>query len=271
MKKAGLQKILRNHEKKFARLTAKISKTFSPKDIHQFRIEYKKFRSLLVLVSFTLSAKHPIKIRRWVKKIYKLSGSLRDDYLFLQKLKTLSIDHSAPLMHFAVKLKSEFRSVKKEWKKIKTRQFSSRDVIKPSDADFPRKISKALFQDYLVKNAAAIDTLVNKKSMSDSQLHFLRKIIKERSYNMSLWINIYGEKIIPRRVRSHMEELQHLMDELGIFNDLATFQVRVKELNGSNDPLKGQSVIHRVTEKVKVEKQKIYSKIVEEIIPSIRE
>jgi CHAD domain-containing protein len=265
MKKAGLQKNLKNFQRKCATLAVKVSKSYSPAAIHQFRIEYKKLRSYITFVSFVSGDGKKFAIRKSVKKRYKLSGQIRDEFLFLQRLRLMASPDTVVLQENVVRVKKTMRVLKEEWKNAKPFPTLRKCIVRPSSRRFPGKVSLKDFSNYLENNEARIFSLVNRKDFSDNQLHTLRKIVKERSYNLKWWAKQKGEQSVSSKIEKQITRLSHLMDDLGSYNDLVTFELRLKKPGKKEADNALRTELFQLQEKVKTEKQKINSKLVREI------
>jgi CHAD domain-containing protein len=271
MKKAGLQKNLKNHQRKCTALAVEVGKSFSPAAIHEFRIEYKKLRSFVELISFVSRDEEKFTIRKRAKKRYELSGRIRDSFLFLQRLRLMTSPGTVFLQENAARVKKVIRALKVEWKNTKPLLPVKKDIIRPSSRRFPDKVSLLDFSNYLENNEAGIFSVVNRKDLSDNQLHTLRKIVKERSYNLKWWAKQKGEQAVSSKIEKQMARLSHLMIDLGNYNDLVTFQLRLKKSGKRETNVARLKQLSLLQEKVKAEKQKINSNLVSEIDAVCRE
>lgn len=271
MKKAGLQKNLKNFQRKCATLAAAVGKSFSPAAIHEFRIEYKKLRSFIAFISSVGEDEKKFRIRKRAKKRYALSGQIRDEFLFLQRLR-LMISHSTVFFQQnALRVKRSNEALKKDWKNAKPFPSLKKSLVSPASNHFPDKVSLSDFNNYLEHNERRIFSVVGDKDLSDSQLHTLRKVIKERMYNLRWWGKQNGEKAVSSTIKKQMAGFQNLLIDLGNYNDLVTFQLRLKKSVTKETNTIVLKQLQVLKEKVKKEKQKINSKLISEIRAVCRE
>jgi CHAD domain-containing protein len=271
MKKAGLQKNLKNFQRKCAALAVTVGKSFSPAAIHQFRIEYKKLRSYLTFVSTVDGDEKKFSIRKRAKKRYELAGQIRDEFLFLQRFRLMAPPGTVFLHQHVVCVRKSISALKKAWKNAKPFPPLEKCLIKHPANRFPDKLSLADFNDYLENNERHIFSMVKGKDLSDSQLHSLRKVVKERSYNLRWWEKQKGEKPVSKKIKKQMAGLHRLLIDLGNYHDLVNFQLRLKKSGKRETNIGHLKQLYALQEKVNAEKQKINSKLVSEIGAVCRE
>ena len=78
MNKQVIQHIIKGHYKKIKKQLNNIPAAFNPKDIHQFRVTYKKLRAFLRMISMQNKTDDKLNISKSIKSCYHLSGLLRD-------------------------------------------------------------------------------------------------------------------------------------------------------------------------------------------------
>lgn len=271
MKRAGLQKNLKNFQRKCATLAVKVGKSFSPDAIHQFRVEYKKLRSYLSFISTVGGNEKKFSIRKRAKKRYELAGQIRDEFLFLQHFRLMAPPGTVFLHQNVVCIRKSISALKKAWKNAKPFPTPGKNIISPPPNCFPDRISLAEFNYYLEKNMHRIFSAIQGKDFSDDQLHRLRKIAKERIYNLRWWEKQEGEKSVASKITKSMANLQNLLIDLGNYHDLVNFQLRLKKAGRRETNIGHLNQLYALQEKVKAEKQKINSKLVSEIGAVFRE
>jgi CHAD domain-containing protein len=271
MKKAGLHKNLKKLQTKCAALAVEVGKSFLPDAIHQFRIEYKKLRSYLAFISFLSRDEKKFRIRNRAKKHYELAGHIRDEFLFLQRLRKMASPGTIFLQENVVRETKSIRALKKEWKNARPFPPLKKCIVRPSSNHLPEKVSLSDFNSYLKNNERRIFSVVNGKDLSDSQFHTLRKIIKERMYNLRWWEKQKGEKSVSSKIKSQTSSLQNLLTDLGDYNDLVTFQRQLKKTGNKKTKITFFKQLNLLREKVKSENQEIKSKLVSEINAVYRE
>ena len=77
MNQEQIKHITNNHYRKLKKHIKKVSEYFNVEAIHQFRVEYKKLRAFLRMISQQHETAGEIKISKKLKKGYNISGSIR--------------------------------------------------------------------------------------------------------------------------------------------------------------------------------------------------
>jgi CHAD domain-containing protein len=143
-------------------------KTTNQEELHQFRVQVKKLRALLVLLDLRDRHKKLVRCFKPVKKVFKVAGKLRDAYIsggltnkktddeVLQNFQLIAVRYKNNIRKTRRDLKSELRPIKNKT----LRQFYSSQLR-------------------LIADALAAQP-------SSQQLHNCRKLIKVLLYNYPL-------------------------------------------------------------------------------------
>ncbi|QQS27775.1 MAG: CHAD domain-containing protein [Sphingobacteriales bacterium] len=183
--------------------------TASPfeEEIHQLRVMVKKWRALLILASFT---KKGNSVRSYFKsylKLYKAAGKLRDCH---NHYNLISNSPLAKKMHpFLELLQQQQNSLEKKFK------FKCLNTQWPGKQKSIKKFAKSvqsINQSSIIKyQLYCIETATNKIKIifeNEHELHNLRKIIKQWSYN-SRFLVLCGYTF------TFTNQLLSVLDEIG--------------------------------------------------------
>src|SRR5665647_1643877 len=92
MNKEEIKHITDTHYKKIKKHIKQVTKDFDVEAIHQFRVEYKKLRAFLRMMSQQKGNAGEIKISKKLKKGYNISGVIRDLQLQQQRILEVTKD-----------------------------------------------------------------------------------------------------------------------------------------------------------------------------------
>ena len=87
MIKPNAEHIIRVFFKRLRRYAGEIKKEGSAKAIHLFRVEIKKLRAFLRLLSLGLKKEDALKLPPKIKKMYRYAGKVRDRQLHYKRMK----------------------------------------------------------------------------------------------------------------------------------------------------------------------------------------
>jgi CHAD domain-containing protein len=141
--------------KRYRKALKRCQREFSPKAIHEFRVETRRLLSRLELLGGFLPAQPLDKVRRLLKRHLDLLDDLRDTQVLLVTLARMRRRSSAAQLFRASLLKREQRCVRrahKQIQKVRTRRLGKlvaecREELEKRLADFtPRKTRAALLR-----------------------------------------------------------------------------------------------------------------------------
>lgn len=188
--------------------------------IHQFRVEYKKLRAFLRMLSEFGGAKEKIIIGRDLKKVYRIAGSIRDLQLQEERLRSLVSEESKKLLAYFLLLRREISRLKPE-----LIEQLARDPVggswKKTVAGLPALFPLNNFRRFVRQKLNTIYSHIHSARLSDENIHEIRKIIKDLFYNLEIYGGI-ELKILSVKIRQEKDELffKKLLNELGHFQDM---------------------------------------------------
>ena len=190
---------------KIAKFSSKISSGFKDEMIHKFRTGLKKLRALSRL--FGLS--HVV-ISSYLKKIYRISGKIREGQLLLKKI---ADENNAP-PGLTIWLDSYLEKMEQEWDKLYD-EGKIKKWLKKLEGKLSDKIRKPEASFYIDK-MQQLKEIKNEYPLRDETIHRGRKLIKDIQY-----VHDWQEKNkIPTDEILPMKELTELSDEAGKFMDI---------------------------------------------------
>ncbi len=246
-----LQKILQIRIKKIIKKIKKTEKQLKKSDqesiIHNFRIAIRRLRSVLEVFEKQI----PIKRRylKTLKKVFKISGNIRDYDVIQKKIETVTKDFTNFPMD--TKLYQEIESLKqnltykrkkfykdflefitsKEYKVLKKNFFNHLENIELKN--FNISSSKEFSIQFLC--LSKFYQLLSDKCWYENnydilQIHHFRKEIKKTRYFLELFNEFYKTNL---DFKIFIQELKELQDLIGLLIDLYMIQKELKENSNS--------------------------------------
>jgi len=210
--------IIKGLFKKLNKPFREIQKTFDKDAIHTFRVQTKKLRSLLRLLSSSQENGAELKLPKKIKKAYSALGKIRDIQLQLKEIKETCKKTSQPDEYLSI-LKKELKQRKKEFERgLKKNQLSySRKKIYRK---LPLKLPYKNICQFLHQKIASILALVNAGLSDDIDLHSTRKNIKDIIYINEIYKEALKRHDQPELLnKGELKKAAALADELGKFID----------------------------------------------------
>lgn len=193
---------------------------YDPETIHAFRVEYKKLRAFLRMISFERNCR--IKISGKIKKIYHLSGAIRD--LQLQVLSITSATETQPLkpIGYIKLLKKKTSKLESQFSKKCPRKIAAGKIIK-SPFKIKGSFTPEMFASYIERNTANINAIIIEGNFRDKDIHSIRKILKDTFYNLCVFEDMKREQLfIVKPVNDEKKFLDKMQHDLGEFQDKCT-------------------------------------------------
>ncbi len=212
MNKQQLNNIIHSHFIRLKKYSRQISKTGSEQAIHHFRVEVKKLRALLRLLSANNQIKTQLKLPGSIKKMYRFVGQIRDEQLHQQRL---GANHS-------INMPKTGLSTHKRWKQyILTDEKLNREEAKIIKL-LPLQLNEQMLQYFFTAKKKKIYSIILNNAFTDKNLHTIRKALKDLIYISRL---LHQQHIVSGyifRQRNDLKKAETLAQSLGIFNDICT-------------------------------------------------
>lgn len=245
MRKQKPEHIIRVLFKRLRKYAGKMKKDDSAEAIHLFRIEIKKLRAFLRLLSLKLKKEDELKLPFKIKKMYKYAGKVRDRQLHRKRMKAA-----------IKKNKQQFPEIKMIWKDD-VEKIAGKENKLLSDKDFlaaelklkkqlPNEIGTVAVDAFFSFKLGNILSLANKGSFTDEELHTIRKNLKDIIYVIKLYHSEIKVKLPFTFWNKRQEKVAgQLVLALGTYNDLCidlSFLKRAMKKNDDNKKHKMQSL-----------------------------
>lgn len=178
MKKKVVLHIAKTLYKKLNKARKLALEECDPENIHSLRISYKKLKAFLLMLN-TKHHKQPV-VTKKLKKVYKLSGNIRDSQL--QLLRYQEADKTKEIEQYTKILHQNIEQFKQEILKLLSKKITTKWGQKGLAA-IHQKFGAKDFTKYLKTKQRHIQKMASQKYVSDTSLHAIRKELKELSYN----------------------------------------------------------------------------------------
>jgi CHAD domain-containing protein len=253
--------IKKRHFKKLAQNASMVSQNLQAEAIHQFRVEYKKFRTFLRLDSINLSVDKVVKMSKNLKTWYHVLGHLRDLQLLhhrviaaveLQPVKPQGyinlIENDLFKFKYGLPIKSLYTAVKTNQKKI--------------NKFFQKKISKSNCLQFVTQNLLMVYEILLKGDLADCDFHSVRKYLKDISYYLAIE-KLSLSDIVPSSIFNSTDDsyLKYLIEELGKFQDLCSSIILLKSASLESFNLEEQNMLIQVNQQWVQEKELLSKKL----------
>jgi CHAD domain-containing protein len=197
-----------------------IKKKRTAEAIKVFRIEVKKLRAFLRLLSLELPDSTQLKLPKELKKMHKRGGVLRDLQLHQKRIRKAIENSKNKQLNTRDLLKPEI----KETKKTKQKLLSIKEFIDSEKAlknKLPDHFSPATIRRFFREKQDVIIAIIRKGRYSDKELHNIRKKIKDILYILKLYREDIKKPLGFRFWTSkELQQVKDLEELLGQYNDV---------------------------------------------------
>ena len=219
MEKKDPTHIIHDYFKQLNKHAGKVKKGFTEKAIHDFRVDVKKLRAFLRMLRLRAKKPEQLKYSRPFKKMYSLTGEIRDRQLCLDRIKETDKTYKGSKLHDLKKEVKELAAKKDDFFTKKEFEEMEENII----AHLPVFIGSAGIKNFVQQKKNTINAIVLKRDFKDKELHSIRKSIKDI-------ICITAISASDLRVRLPVSfwndekstKAEDLSNTLGSFNDAST-------------------------------------------------
>jgi CHAD domain-containing protein len=184
-------------------------KTENPDQLHQFRVQVKKIKSLLILYTINKKNKNLLKIFRPVKTIFHHAGAIRDSYIHLQLAEQFQVKEPEFHQEQTDLMFQEMTGFKKKSRKYALKLNKTLEKIK----DELRGISNKDIADFYASELNSVVLALAKREFNDD-MHDCRKRLKNLLYNQKL-----ANKSMKGKLKLNLPYLDQVQDLLGEWHD----------------------------------------------------
>jgi CHAD domain-containing protein len=224
MKDHRISDIIHHYFKKLGKHIAGLKKNaavsrFNEKTLHLFRVDVKTLRALLRMLQGGEKTGSRV-IPHKLKKGYSLAGKMRDRQLCIKRIKK----HKPGKIQGA---KRKLSSLQDELKSLtdKKNHFPGKKELSEMEITITRNIQgrslALLAKTFFLQKSNAIREIISMQRFSDSELHNIRKNIKDIVYITGIFMDF---KICMPGLsleKKELKKMEGLAQTLGAFNDLS--------------------------------------------------
>jgi CHAD domain-containing protein len=206
--------IIHHYFRQLKKYLVKIIKDLDEDAIHDFRVNVKKLRAFLRMLRLNANDPDELKYPRAFKKMYAITGKIRDRQLFIKRIKEAGKGQPSEKM----------RDLKKEIRELADKDdFLSKKDLEAIEENMIDNLPVApamLIKDFIEQKTGATREIISKGNYADAGLHTIRKNLKDISYI----IGIYQDDLktaVPFGfwTDEEVKKATDLTHVLGLFND----------------------------------------------------
>jgi CHAD domain-containing protein len=226
VKKGKWQKAIDNRFSRIEHDLHKLTLDCTTDNLHDFRVNIKKLKALLHLLSFSLPAASNFMFPKPLDKMYKSLGLLRE-----WQIQKRNITKAADELHYTETLAYVHKiDLKTDEYKRKIRQKisqlpdieSNKDQIKNNS---PSEISSKSITGFIQFKMHAVQLVLISGKFDDESMHDIRKKIKDVQYILSGT----GKTNETNVVSSRLQSIQKVSGQLGDFHDMSVSLLQLKK------------------------------------------
>ena len=261
--------IIRSYFKKLNKNACIIEKDFNEEAIHLFRIDVKRLRAFLRMMRLGAEEPNELKFPREFKKMYSLTGKIRDRQLFLGRLQEKNKTSDNKLNNTISSLKQELEGLTSKKDQILTKnEFAV--IGEKIKKNIPSKINEEVLENFFFQKLHVISEIIAKAVKKDKDLHNLRKNLKDILYI----IGIFGGDVkLPLRFlcwdKAELKNAEELSHKLGLFNDTDTALSFLKPADIKKSDTGEKELLLFLRREFLAEKRKLKKELLN-IIPKIK-
>ena len=199
--------------------------SFSLDDIHDFRVEIKKLKAFLRLLQRNSDKPEKLKFPGFLNKIYKSLGSVRELQLQEKKLEKAVSGENILLLNTFSDLHEQYDLVREKTKAL----FDYKDSWRKADTRIKKFIPEELTEDdvesYLRFKVRELKKILSLKRPSITQLHEMRKILKDLQYNHTYWKDA---RLAEGQTLPSVDEIKDIGSQIGDLHDIYASTIILK-------------------------------------------
>ncbi len=222
MDKDRIAHIINGQYRKLQNHLKKIDKELNSEDIHQFRVEFKKLRAFLRMLSVKREIADEINLSKKLKTCYRITGLIRDFQLQQERIANIVTLQSEKTKAYNKQLQEEIENLKPGL----SEHFSENPVFESKQktkAGLPDEFHLRDFKIFIQKKWNVINGIIASGHFSDENIHTIRKNLKDLMYSVKIYsdlgINIPAVYALKG---NDNEYFNLLLEELGYFQDKCT-------------------------------------------------
>ena len=219
MRNSDQEYIIHYYFAKLARYAAQVKKDFSGKSIHLFRVDFKKLRAFLRLLSSATPAPGQLKFPHKFKKMYSLMGKIRDRQLCLKRIKESENAREGRQSNKTHLLKKDVKELTARRNAFLTKR-EFKEIEKSIIELLPGIPADTLVKNFFHQKLQVISEIAVRGDYKDGELHDIRKSIKDIIYITRIFRDDLKTKIpFVFWNQDQLKKVEGLSHKLGLFND----------------------------------------------------
>lgn len=262
------QKILHIYERGIEKIQehySSVLRDFEKDKNHNFRVEIKKLRAFIRLMSLSQSGAKS-KIPKLIKKCYHLVGEIRNLQLHKERVNTLCKKLFVDKPAFYIQCLREEERTKKKKTRQAADKISFKDFKNQITNDVPEEVSPENKNDFVKNSISRLARLLALPVYYDETFHTIRKIIKDLLYNYD-----YLDEQISRLVPSPLNDrdfMESITGTLGNFLDLSLALFFLSPLYLDQiDQEKEKQILNELQEHFGLRKNNVENELVQLLFP----
>jgi len=217
MKQAEIKQELHKHFKKITSLYNDMLEEFELETIHDFRVEIKRIRAFVRLLNSSVQGEDRIKLSAGLRACYGFAGEIRNLQLHKKRIIELCQNLEVTMPASYLSILSAEEAIKKQGCRNTEKDVSLKDIEQRTISHVHHILHRKDINTYMNQKRKALESFLLLPFLSDDDLHGLRKILKDLSYN---WAYVIADiKLLPQFF-THKKNIEELTIRLGDFYDL---------------------------------------------------
>lgn len=196
-----------------------MKKGFNEKAIHLFRVDVKKLRAFLRMIRPVAEEPDQLKFTGKFKKLYSLTGKIRDRQLCLKRIKEYNKARDNKLRNKIYVLEKEIEEFAEKRDDFLTkREFA--EIEEKIIKQIPVISGDVFMKNFFQQRLNVINEIVSKGEFKDKELHSIRKSIKDIIYITRIFRDgLKAPRPFPFWNETELKKAENLSHTLGLFND----------------------------------------------------
>lgn len=180
--------INRSYYTRLAGFAAQLEKRYKKGVIHDFRLDIKKLRAFYRLITLESVEAKPLKLPRRLKAMYRGLGRIRDLQQQQKSVEAFAQKKGIRPQYLLDELKHQLK--KQTGKKsflLSSKYFPK--YAEKTGKKLPLQLSAETLRTFFLQKKQGIQDIIAKASLSDDELHSIRKNIKDMMYVSDIYTN----------------------------------------------------------------------------------
>ncbi len=219
MQKYIIDHITRVYYIKLAALAFQLRDDYNKKTTHHFRTDTKKLRAFYRLISLEAGQARKLKLPGKLHKMYHHAGAVRDLQVQIKNVEDYFQKTGIKLHTLQAMLELRLKRLSEKKGQILPGEYFA-DQEKRAQLKSPPQLHAETLQQFFRQKKEAISSIITKARFNATDLHNIRKNIKDILYVTGIYTEDIGSSLpMLFRKNNEMKEMEDLADELGRYND----------------------------------------------------